>query len=159
MADAENGAELVEVELEELPSLVDAHQASAENAPLISEFAPNNLTVHHRRGDFDATNAALATSDLIVSGAFKVPRLISCQMEPRSGIGEYNVDDKRFIITAGNQGVHRYRDMIASALKQKPEKVQVICPDVGGGFGSRGHVGPEYVVIAWAAKRLGCPVK
>ena len=49
--------------------------------------------------------------------------------------------------------------MIASALKQKPEKVQVICPDVGGGFGSRGHVGPEYVVIAWAAKRLGCPVK
>ncbi|MGY9000321.1 MAG: xanthine dehydrogenase family protein molybdopterin-binding subunit [Rhodospirillales bacterium] len=159
IAAAENGAELVEVDLDELPVIVDVHQASAENAPTISEFAPGNITVHHCRGNAEATEKALVDSDVVVTGTFNVPRLISCQMEPRSGIGEYDTEAERFIVTAGNQGVHRYRDMIASSLKAEPDKVQVICPDVGGGFGSRGHVGPEYIMLAWAAKRLGRPVK
>ncbi len=159
IAAAEEGAELVEVEIEELPAIVDVHQAAAEDAPQISEHAPGNITIHHYRGEAEATDRALAESDVIVKGAFNVPRLISCQMEPRSGIGDYDEAEERFIVTAGNQGVHRYRDMIASALKAEPGQVQVICPDVGGGFGSRGHVGPEYVMLAWAAKRLGRPVK
>jgi carbon-monoxide dehydrogenase large subunit len=159
IAAAEEGAERVEVELEELPAVVDAHQAAAADAPTISEEAPGNITVHHYGGDADATDQALASSDVVVTGTFNVPRLISGQMEPRSGIGEYDPAEERFIVTAGNQGVHRYRDMIASSLKAEPDKVQVICPDVGGGFGSRGHVGPEYPILAWAAKRLGRPVK
>ena len=159
IADAENGAELVEVTIEELPAIVDVHQAAARGAPTISEHAPGNITVHHYRGEVDATNQALADSDVVVKGTFKVPRVVGAQMEPRSGIGEYDPKEERFIVTAGNQGVHRYRDMIASALKAKPDKVRVICPDVGGGFGSRGHVGPEYVILAWAAKRLSRPVK
>jgi aerobic carbon-monoxide dehydrogenase large subunit len=159
IAAAENGAELVEVNLDELPAIVDVHQAADKSAPTISEHAPGNITVHHYRGEAEATDKALAASDVVVSGTFKVPRLISGQMEPRSGLGEYDTAAERFIVTAGNQGVHRYRDMIASALKAEPDKVQVICPDVGGGFGSRGHVGPEYVILAWAAKRLGRPVK
>jgi len=159
IAAAETGAELVEVELEELPAVVDVHQAAAPDAPTISDYAPGNITVHHYRGEAEATEKALAESDVVVKGSFNTPRLISGQMEPRSGIGEYDPAEERFIVTAGNQGVHRYRDMIASALKAEPDKVQVICPDVGGAFGSRGHVGPEYVMLAWAAKRLGRPVK
>ena len=159
LAAAESGAELVEVSIKELPAIVDVHQAAAKEAPTISEHAPGNITVHHYRGEADATDQALANSDVVVKGTFNVPRLISSQMEPRSGIGEYDPEQERFIVTAGNQGVHRYRDMIASALKAEPDKVQVICPDVGGGFGSRGHVGPEYVMLAWAGKRLGRPVK
>ena len=159
IAAAEEGAELVEVELEELPAIVNVHQAAADDAPEISEHAPGNITIHHYRGEADAIDQALADSDVVVKGSFNVPRLISCQMEPRSGIGEYDPAEERFTVTAGNQGVHRYRDMIASALKAELDKVQVICPDVGGGFGSRSHVGPEYVMLAWAAKRLRRPVK
>jgi len=159
MSIAESGAELVEVDLEELPSIIDVHQAANSKTPDISEFAPGNITVHHVRGNYESTVKALEESDYIVTGNFKVPRLISCPMEPRSGIGEYDLSGERFIITAGNQGVHRYRDMIASSLKVSSERVQVVCPDVGGGFGSRGHVGPEFVILAWAAKRVGHPVK
>ena len=158
MSIAESGAELVEVDLEELPSIIDVHQAANSKTPDISEFAPGNITVHHVRGNYESTVKALEESDYIVTGNFKVPRLISCPMEPRSGIGEYDLSGERFIITAGNQGVHRYRDMIASSLKVSSERVQVVCPDVGGGFGSRGHVGPEFVILAWAAKRVGHPV-
>jgi len=159
VAAAETAGELVEVELKELSPVTNVQQAANPRAPVICEDAPGNITIHHYRGNPDETDQALIESDHVITGTFKVPRLICCQMEPRSGIGEFDPSLEQFIVTAGNQGVHRYRDMIASALKVKPEKVQVICPDVGGGFGSRGHVGPEYVVLAWAAKRLGCPVK
>ena len=156
---AESAGELVEVELEQLSPITNVQQALKSNAPDISDYAPGNLVVHHYRGKLIETEEALTNSDHVITGTFKVPRLISCQMEPRSGIGEYDPDAEQFIITAGNQGVFRYRDMIASSLKVEPDKVRVICPDVGGGFGSRGHVGPEYVILAWAAKRLGRPVK
>ena len=156
---AQSAGELVEVILDELPTIANVSQASLSSAPNISDYAPGNIVVHHYRGNLHETEQALIESDHVVTGTFNVPRLVSCQIEPRSGIGEYDKNSKQFIITAGNQGVFRYRDMIASALKVKPEKVQVICPDVGGGFGSRGHVGPEYVILGWAAKRLGTPIK
>ena len=156
---AESAAELVEVEIDQLPIIVNIQQATKPDSPNISEYAPGNIVVHHNRGKFKETEKALLNSDHVVTGLFKVPRLISCQMEPRSGIGEYDPVLEQFTITAGNQGVFRYQEMIAGALKVEIEKVRVICPDVGGGFGSRGHVGPEYIILGWAAKRLGRPVK
>lgn len=156
---AENGAELVLLEIESLDPIVDLDTASDINSPSISDFAPKNIVVHHLRGEHNKTDDALVNSHLVVNGKFKIPRLISGQMEPRSGIAEFDPLSQQFIITAGNQGVHRYRDMIASSLKEDLDKVRVICPDVGGGFGSRGHVGPEYVVLAWAAKKLGRIIK
>ena len=156
---AEDGAELVVLDIESLDPIVDLESASDINAPMINRFAPKNIVVHHLRGEPKQVDEALTKAHLIVDGTFKVPRLISGQMEPRSGIAEYDVTGEQFIITAGNQGVHRYRDMIASSLKQDLENVRVICPDVGGGFGSRGHVGPEYVILAWAAKKLNRVIK
>ena len=155
---ARDAAELVEVDVEELPAVIDVHQAAVDE-PLVHVEAPGNLCIYHLRGDADATAVALAESDVVVSGSFTVPRVAGAQMEPRSGIGEYDDERDQFIVTAGCQGVHRYRDMIASALRVEKDRVRVICPDVGGGFGPRGHVNPEFVAIAWAAKRLGRPVK
>ena len=80
-------------------------------------------------------------------------------MEPRSGLAEYDRDNEQYVIIAGNQGVHRYQQMIASALKVDKERVRVICPDTGGGFGSRGHANPEFIILAWLSYRLGVPVK
>ncbi len=159
VAAAIEGAERVIPDIEELPPVVDVHQAAAGNATQVHESAPQNLCVHALRGDAEATDTALTGADTVVRGTFNVPRVAGGQMEPRSGIGEYDAANDRFTVTAGNQGVHRYRDMIASALKVENEKVQVVCPDVGGGFGPRGHANPEYPALAWAAKRLGRPVK
>lgn len=97
--------------------------------------------------------------DAVVNGTFDISRVAGSQMEPRSGIGADDVENDQYVITAGKQGVHRYRDMIASALRVENQRVRVICPDVGGGFGPRGRVNPEFVVLAWAAHRLGRPAK
>lgn len=158
-AAADDAAALVSVDIELLQAVIDTLQAAAPDAPQIHTEAPGNLCIHHFRGDDEAVRRALAESDAVVSGTFDVSRVAGAQMEPRSGIGEYDGENDQYIVTAGNQGVHRYREMIASALRVENERVRVICPDVGGGFGPRGHVNPEFVVLAWAAKRLGRPVK
>ena len=154
---ARDAAGLVEIEIDELLPVVDPFQAMADEAPLVWDEAPGNLCIHAIRGQPDKTSEALAASDLIVSGEFTASRIVSCFMEPRAGIAEFI--DGRYVVTAGNQGVHRYRQMIAGALRVDPDQVRVICPDTGGGFGSRSHINPEYVVIAWAAKRLDRPVR
>ena len=156
---AADAAELVVQDLEVLKPVVDVFQASDRDALEINEGAPGNIVVKHLGGNKKRTEEALKKADVVVRGKFNVPRVVSCQMEPRSGIGEYDYESNVFTITAGNQGVHRYQTMIASALKVDPGKIRVICPDTGGGFGSRGHVGPEFVILAWAAQRLGRAVK
>lgn len=156
---AADAAELVVQDLEVLKPVVDVMQASNPDALTVNKNAPGNIVVKHSRGNLKGTKAALENADIVVRGEFNVPRVVSCQLEPRSGIGEYDDVSGVFTITAGNQGVHRYQTMIASALKVDTSKVRVICPDTGGGFGSRGHAGPEYVVLAWAAKKLGKAVK
>lgn len=156
---ADDAATLVVPDIEPLTAVINTLQAAAPDAPQIHAEAPGNLCIHHRRGDEEAVRRALAASDTVVNGTFDVSRVAGAQMEPRSGIGEYDLEADQFVVTAGNQGVHRYREMIASALRVENERVRVICPDVGGGFGPRGHVNPEFVVLAWAAKRLGRPVK
>mgnify|MGYP000873780640 CR=1 FL=1 len=158
-AQAESAAEQVVVDIAAEPAAVTMRQAAAVNAPQVNEDAPGNLCIHHHRGDEDAVRRAFEAADTVVSGTFDVSRIAGAQMEPRSGVAEYDARAGRFIVTAGNQGVHRYRDMIASALRVDREQVRVICPDVGGGFGPRGHVNPEFVALAWLAKRLQRPVK
>ena len=156
---AEDAAALVVPEIEPLKSVVDVYQAAAADAPTIMEDAPGNVCVHHFNGDQDAVAAALKSSHAVVKGRFDVSRITGAQMEPRACVAEYNEENNQYTVTAGNQGVHRYRYMIASALKEEPEQVRVICPDVGGGFGPRGHTNPEFPVIAWAARKLGRPIK
>lgn len=158
-AQAQDGAERVVVEISCLPASVSVAQAGTDGAPLVNPDAPGNLCVQHLRGDEEETARALEQSDTVARGTFEVSRLAGGQMEPRAGIAEYDPDNGQFVITAGNQGVHRYRDMIASALQVDGNKVRVICPDVGGGFGPRGHVNPEFVLLAWLARRLDRPVK
>jgi len=158
-AEAEDAAGLVVPDITPLKAVVDVDQAAAPDAPTINKDAPGNVCVHHFNGDHDAVAMALAASHTVVQGRFDVSRITGAQMEPRACVAEFDEKEKRYIVTAGNQGVHRYRDMIASALKAEPEDVRVVCPDVGGGFGPRGHSNPEFPVIAWAARKMGRPVK
>ena len=83
----------------------------------------------------------------------------SAFMEPRSAIGRYDEAEGQYILISGCQGVHRVRHPLAGCLKVPQERVRVICPDVGGGFGSRTNLYPEQVAVVWAARRVGRAVK
>ena len=79
-------------------------------------------------------------------------------MEPRSALGDYSSSEGKYILISGCQGVHRIRHPLAVCFKVPQEQVHVVCPDVGGGFGSRTNLYPEQVAVVWAAKRAGRPV-
>ena len=95
----------------------------------------------------------------MVEETIRCQRTASGFMEPRSAIGAYDAAEKRYTLMSGCQGVHRIRHPLAVCLKEPQENVHVICPDVGGGFGSRTNLYPEQVAVVWAARRVGRPVK
>jgi len=80
-------------------------------------------------------------------------------MEPRAAIGNYDATQQQYLLIAGCQGAHRLRHALAGCLKVPQERIRVICPDVGGAFGSRFNIYPEQVTVVWAARRIGRPVK
>src|SRR5207302_10584318 len=81
------------------------------------------------------------------------------QLEPRAAIGAYDAETHSYLMIAGSQGVVRQRAQLAAALQTPLERVRVVCPDVGGGFGPRTALYPEQVVVTWAARRVGRPVR
>ena len=121
--------------------------------------APDNIAVDATFGDRAATERALDASAFVVEHEFRIQRVANAQLEPRSAIGAYDADSGRYVMIAGSQGVVRQRATLAAALEVPLERVRVICPDVGGGFGPRTSLYPEQVVVTWAARRVGRPVR
>jgi carbon-monoxide dehydrogenase large subunit len=156
---ARDAAERVEVEYTALPAVVDALDALSPGAPPIWPAAPDNLAFAAEFGDRAATEAAFRAADLVIEARFRNQRIATAQMEPRSAIGDYDPASRSYTLISGSQGAHGQRLALAGALKVAPEHVRVICPDTGGGFGSRTYLNPEPVVVAWAARRVGRPVK
>jgi carbon-monoxide dehydrogenase large subunit len=156
---ARDAAELIEVEYEPLPAVVSPADALREGAPQLWDETPGNLCVSAEFGDAEATRDALACAAHVVRCEFVNNRVANCQMEPRSAIGDYDPSTGICPLVSGNQGVVRLRATLAAALKLPAERVRVVSPDVGGAFGLRNNLYPEQVVVAWAAKRIGRPVK
>ena len=159
LAAARDAAEAVAVDYAVLPAVTDALAALEPDAPQLWPEAPGNLALTEAFGDADRVNAALADSDLVIEHTFRNQRIATAQMEPRAAIGEYDAAADLVTLTAGCQGVHRIRMALARCLTLPNEKVRVVCPDTGGGFGSRNNPHPEMILVAWAARRLGRPVK
>jgi aerobic carbon-monoxide dehydrogenase large subunit len=156
---ARDAAEAVKVEYEALPAVTDALEALAPGAPAIWPQAPGNLALDNAFGDRAKVDAAMAKAHLVVEQTIRCQRTASGFMEPRSAIGAYDAAEKKYTLMSGCQGVHRIRHPLAVCLKEPQENVHVICPDVGGGFGSRTNLYPEQVAVVWAARRTGRPVK
>ncbi len=156
---ARDAAELVEVEYEVLPSVSDGSMALAASAPDVSPLAPGNLGASAEFGDPARVAEVLAASEVVVEHEFRVQRVANAQMEPRSAIGAYDAETRSYLMIAGSQGVVRQRLMLAAALGVSREQVRVVSPDVGGGFGPRTALYPEQVLVTWAAKRVGRPVR
>lgn len=158
-AAARDAAETIEVEYQPLAAVVSAVEALREGAPRLWDEAPGNLCVSADFGDAQATRTAFARAAHVIRGEFINNRVANCQMEPRSAIGDYDARSGVCTLISGSQGVVRLKAVLAAALKIPPERLRVISPDVGGGFGPRNNLYPEQLAVTWAAKRLGHPVK
>jgi carbon-monoxide dehydrogenase large subunit len=156
---AQDAAELIEVDYEPLPSVIDVCDAVKPDAPRIWDDAPGNVAVDAEWGDAGATAEAFATAAHVVEMDFRHNRVVNGQMEPRAAVAEYDSSSKRYTLYAGSQSSHRLKLSLARALNVPDDSVRVMAWDVGGGYGPRLFMYSEYTLIAWAARRLGRPVK
>jgi len=156
---ARDAAERIDVQYEPLAAVIDARAALEGDAPKLWEDRPGNLLVAAENGDRAATEAALARAHRVVRLSCLNQRVSGAPMEPRVALAEYDEAAESFTIHAVSQGVHRIKFTVAACLGIAMDRVRVITGDVGGGFGVRSSVYPEYAVLAWAARKLGRPVK
>jgi carbon-monoxide dehydrogenase large subunit len=154
---ARDAAELVTVDYEELPAVISIPAALAADAPQIWPDARRNTAFRTGFGDAAAVERAFAGAAVVIEHEFRNSRVANAQMEPRSAIGVY--ENGVTTLISGSQGVSRQRVVLAGCLGVPPDKVQVVCPDVGGGFGPRSNLYPEQVLVCWAARRLRRPVR
>jgi len=157
-AQARDAAELVVVDYDILPSVVDGPAALAPGAPLLWDQVPGNESFRFRKGDPDAVAAAFATARHVVEIELVNNRLVIAPTETRSAIASFRDGTYHLFLTAA--GVHGIRNQLADAILRVPrDRVHVVAPDVGGGFGIKNCVYPEWVLLLTAAERLGRPVK
>jgi carbon-monoxide dehydrogenase large subunit len=154
LARGEDAAEAVEVELEPLDPVIGAEAALAEGAPILHPDAGTNLAhAFEERWDEDV----LADAEVVVRVRVRHQRLAPVPMEPNAIL--VVPEGEGLTVWVSTQVPFDVRNDLAEALGLPQERVRVIAPDVGGGFGSKLHVYPEYLVCAAAALRLGRPVK
>jgi carbon-monoxide dehydrogenase large subunit len=156
---AKDGAEQVEVDYEILPAVTATLAAAAPDAPRLWEKASSNVCLDADLGSREATAAAFARAAHIVKLDTWVQRVTGVPMEPRAAVGEYDAASQRYTLHAGNGGAVRLKQDLALVLGIPPERVRVVIGDVGGNFGTRGMIYPEFAVVAWAARRVGRPVR
>jgi carbon-monoxide dehydrogenase large subunit len=157
---ARDAAELVEVDYEVLPAVVDGAKARAKGAPQLHEIAPDNTCYVWAIGDKAAADAAFAKAAHVTRLEFINNRLVPNAIEPRSAIGSYSRADDSYTLHVASQNPHVERLLMTAFVMGLPEhKVRVVAGDVGGGFGSKIYLYAEDVAVTWAAKQLNRPVK
>ena len=156
---AKDGAERVDIDYEVLPAVVETAAAARQDAPHVHEPARSNVCFDAELGDAKATDAAFARAAHVTRFETWVQRVTGVPMEPRGALAEFDAATGRFTVYAGNGGAVRLKNDLATILDVPPEKVRVLMGDVGGNFGTRGMIYPEFALVAWAARRLGRPVK
>jgi carbon-monoxide dehydrogenase large subunit len=155
---AKDAAEAVEIEWQQLPHVIGAVAALKPGAPKVWADRADNLSFETEVGDARATREAFANAAHIVELTIVNQRLVTNYLDTRGVVAEY--DGERYTLTLGSQGSHIIRDIIGAAvMKLPPEKMRVVTPDVGGGFGTKLFPYREYALAAVAAERLRQPVK
>ncbi len=153
-----DAAEQLWVDYDILDAVVDTGSAMAAAQPQIWEDANNNQCFHWHAGDAEKTDKAFAAASKVVDLELVNNRVVPTSMETRGAIADFN--DGRLVLHVACQGVHMLRRLLAGQIFNVPEaEVHVLCPDVGGGFGMKIFLYPEYVAALFAARKLGRPVK
>jgi carbon-monoxide dehydrogenase large subunit len=157
---ARDAAEAVEVTYKELKAVTDAVKALGKGAPQLHPEADGNLIYDWEIGDAKATDAALASAAHITKMHIVNNRLVPNAMEPRAALGHYDKAEDHYTCWTTSQNPHVARLVMSAFYNVAPEnKLRVIAPDVGGGFGSKIFIYPEEIVCLWASKKTGVPVK
>jgi carbon-monoxide dehydrogenase large subunit len=142
-----------------LSAVTTAAAARAPGAPEISPEVPGNICFDWRTSAGAAVAAAFAGAANVVELDLDNHRIVTNPMEPRGVIGLWDAERGRYTGYVSSQSIHATRDNTARALGVPPSEVRFVAPDVGGGFGAKNFIYPEHVLILWAARRVGRPVK
>jgi len=157
---ARDAAEAVAVEYEPLPPVVSIADAVLPGATPIWPEAKGNLAFQFNRGEIGPVEAAIRSAAHVVECELVNNRVVAAPLETRGALGEFDASSGRLHLTASAAGAHMIRDLLSdSVFRIAKEKLRVSIPDVGGGFGMKNVLYPEWVLVLWAARRLGRPVK
>jgi carbon-monoxide dehydrogenase large subunit len=159
LTQARDAAELIEVDYEPLPAVVELEDAAKDGAVKVYEDCPQgNVGFRLMFGNKDATDAAFATAKHVVKLRVENNRLSPVTMEPRVAIGDYNSAEQQYTLYATSQNPHGARMEMSHVFHVPENQIRVISPDVGGGFGLK-SVFPDDALTLWAARRISRPVK
>src|SRR5580698_3429277 len=157
---AKDAAELIEVDYDVLPAVVDTAHAADPGQAAVHDEVPDNVCYNWGHGDKAATDAAFAKAAHVTTLDIVNNRLIPNAIEPRAVNASYSTQDDSYTLYVANQNPHVERLLMAAFVLSLPEsKLRVIAPDVGGGFGSKIFLYAEDVALTWASKKIRRPVK
>jgi aerobic carbon-monoxide dehydrogenase large subunit len=158
-AAARDAAESIVLDIEPLPAVTRTSEAAAAGAPQLYDEVPGNVAAEFHYGDADKVAAAFARAAHVAKLALRNTRVIPAPIEPRAALCTYDAAAGRWTLRAPGQGVMRMKNQLAEILGVAPDKVRMLTPHVGGSFGMKGSIYPEYVCLAHAARALARPVK
>jgi carbon-monoxide dehydrogenase large subunit len=154
---ARDAAEAVVLDIDPLPAVTEAHEAGAA-MPLYDDV-PGNLLLDFHYGDAAKVAEAFARAAHVTRLPLRNNRVVVAPMEPRSALASFETEEGRYVLRLGTQGVFGMRNNIAKVMGVEPEQLRVLTGNVGGSFGMKASVYPEYIAILHAARTLGRPVK
>jgi aerobic carbon-monoxide dehydrogenase large subunit len=157
LAQAKDAAEAVVVDIETLPAVISAQEAARDGAPQLYDDVPDNVALDYHYGDAEAVKAAFARAAHVTRLSLANSRLAVNCIEPRVAVASYQ--GGRFTLHVPSQGVFGMRSHLAEALGVDAKNMQVLTGQVGGSFGMKAAVFPEYICLLHAARTLGRPVK
>ena len=156
---AQDAAELIAIEYEQLPVLVAAHDAIADGAIPLHDELPDNLAFDYEYGNREAADRALAAADHVVRVTLRAQRIACNPMEPKSCAARYDAARGSFDLFAPTQGTSDLKTALAAMTGLPAERFHIHSNDVGGAFGIRNEVYPEFLAVMFAAQRTGRAVK
>ena len=156
---AKDAAEAVAIDIEPLPVVLTPADAVKPGAPLVFDAVPNNIALDYHYGDAAKVADAFAKAKHVTRLETSNQRMVVNAMEPRAAIGEFDSANGKWTLYSTSQGVHGMKTSLMDILSAPADKVRVVTGQVGGSFGMKASVYPEYVCILHAARLLGRPVK
>ncbi len=159
VAQAKDAAEAVALDIEPLPAVVSAREAAKPGAPQVWDDVPANIALDYHHGDTAKVAEAFSKAAHVVKLPLINQRLVVNAIEPRSAIGEFDAKTDKWTMYSCSQGVFGLKNMLRDVLGAPADKVRVVTGNVGGSFGMKAAMYPEYVCILHGARTLGRPVK
>ncbi len=159
VAQAKDAAEAVVLDVDPLPPVLRPEEASKPGAPLVFDAVPNNVALDFHYGDAEKVAEAFSKAKHITRLKTSNQRMIVAAMEPRAATGEYDPASGKWTLHSSSQGVFGMKTTLMDVLGAPADKVRVLTGQVGGSFGMKAAVYPEYICILHGARTLGRPVK